>query len=288
MLEPNIRMLVVEDQGELRRTIVEMLKRMGASMVHNAGSGEEVLKFIEKTPIDFVLSEYNLPELNGMALLREIRAKNTNAEIPFIMLANQGQFDAEEYADYNIDGHIIKPLNQKDLEGIVEEVLKKRADFRKCAILLARAAAFVDIGAVTEAETEIAPAQQARSTSTRVWVESGQLFEELGDNENTHKSYAQASQMDGNCARAYEDILEKEGKSEEAFKLLHKAMDLSPRNKERQFKMTRHLFESGDEDGARVSLHKALENESDSAARSAAAADFFHRIGPGRSRRGRV
>ena len=41
MLEPNIRMLVVEDQGELRHTIVEMLKRMGASMVHNAGSGPE-------------------------------------------------------------------------------------------------------------------------------------------------------------------------------------------------------------------------------------------------------
>ncbi|MBT3820339.1 MAG: response regulator, partial [Nitrospinaceae bacterium] len=285
MLEPDIRMLVVEDQGELRRALVAILKRMGASVVHSVSSGEDALEILAKSPVDFILCEYTLPELNGMALLREIRTNNAYAETPFIMLTNQGQFDDEEYAeaaDYDIDGHLIKPLNQKDLEDIVDEILKKRAEFKECAIRLARAAAFVDIGADTEAATEIASAQEAQPTSTRVWVESGQLFEELGDNEKAHKSYARASKIDSFCAKAYEgmaNILGKEGKSEEAFEFLKKAVDLSPKNKDRQLKMTRHLLESGDEDGARVSLHKALERESDPAARSAAAADFLMESG---------
>ena len=123
MLEPDIRMLVVEDQGELRRALVAILKRMGSSVVHSVSSGEDALEILAKSPVDFILCEYTLPELNGMALLREIRTNNAYAETPFIMLTNQGQCDDEEYAeaaDYDIDGHLIKPLNQKDLDDIVD------------------------------------------------------------------------------------------------------------------------------------------------------------------------
>ena len=82
MKEPNLRMLVVEDQGELRRTIVTMLKRIGATAVHNATKGEEALALFVRTPIDFVISEWNLPDMKGIDLLRQIRKIQILAAFP--------------------------------------------------------------------------------------------------------------------------------------------------------------------------------------------------------------
>jgi tetratricopeptide (TPR) repeat protein len=283
MAAPNLRILLVENQGELRRTFVAMLKRMGAAAVNNAPCGEEALKTISQTPVDFIISEWNLPEMSGLDLLREVRKNPITSGIPFIMLSNQGQLSEDEIAeslDYDIDGHLHKPLNYKDLESQVEGILEKRADFMETSVRLARAAAFTDIGAAKEAE--IASAQEAKPKSSRVWFESGQLFEALGNDTKAKKSYVQATAVDEGCAKAYErmsNILNKEGKPDEAFKLLQKAVKLSPRNRDRQMEMTRHLLDTGNEDAARISLHKALEYETDPAARSAAAAEFFMEFG---------
>ena len=147
---------------------------------------------------------------------------------------------------------------------------------------LARPAEFIDCGAGKEAEGEVRSAEEEKPESSRVWVEWGQLYEALGDDTKAKKSYVQATEVDEDCAKAYEgmsNILTKEGKSNEAFKLLQKAVKISPRNRDRQLKMTRHLLDSGDEEAAREALHKALEYETDPAARSAAAAEFFMESG---------
>ncbi len=265
MVAPNLRILLVEDQGELRHTFVAMLKRMGAAAVHNAPSGEEALETISQTPIDFIISEWSLPEMSGMDLLREVRENPITSGIPFIMLSNQGELSEDEIAkssDYDVDGHLLKPLNHKRFESQVKESLEKRADFMETSVRLARAAAFVDISAAKE--VEITSAQEEKPESSRVWVESGQLFEALGDDTKAKKSYVQAAEVDEDCAKAYEgmsNILTKEGKSDEAFKLLQKAVKICPRNRDRQMKMTKHLLDSGDEEAARVALHKALEYE---------------------------
>ena len=283
MVAPNLRILLVEDQGELRHTFVAMLKRMGAAAVHNAPSGEEALETISQTPINFIISEWSLPEMSGMDLLREVRENPITSGIPFIMLSNQGELSEDEIAessDYDVDGHLLKPLNHKRFESQVKESLEKRADFMETSVRLARAAAFVDISAAKE--VEITSAQEEKPESSRVWVESGQLFEALGDDTKAKKSYVQAAEVDEDCAKAYEgmsNILTKEGKSDEAFKLLQKAVKISPRNRDRQMEMTKHLLDSGDEEAARVALHKAIEYETDPAARSAAAAEFFMETG---------
>ena len=75
MVEPNLRMLVVKDQSDLRRTFVGMLKRMGASAVHGASNDQEAMDLVNHHPVDFIVCEWDAPELNGIALLREVRKK---------------------------------------------------------------------------------------------------------------------------------------------------------------------------------------------------------------------
>ncbi|MFC1491151.1 tetratricopeptide repeat protein [Nitrospinota bacterium] len=285
MVDSDFRMLVVESQGELRRTIVTMLKQSGAVSVNGVQNGEEALEFILQNPIDLIVCEWNLPKMKGTDLLHEIRKNSTTANISFVLISNQGELGEEDYAeaaDYDLDGHLIKPLNQQDLSVTVDDIIKERAEFLEPSVHLARAAAFVDIGASEEAETEIVSAQEAKPKIARVWVESGQLFEEMEQDEKARSSYQQATELDDECARGYEgmaNILEKEGKSEEAFEMLQKAVKLSPQNRDRQFRMAKHLMEHGDEDQARIALHKALESEPNAASQSAAAAEFFMEAG---------
>ena len=284
-MDTDLRMLVVENQGELRRTIVNMLKQSGAATVQGVQNAEEALSFITVNPIDFVVCDFDLPKMKGTALLRELRKNPITHNISFILTSQQGQLGADDYAeatDYDLDGHLIKPLNHQDLTETVEDILKKREAYLEPSIHLARAGAFVDIGAQEEAESEIVYAQEASPKLSRVWVESGQLFEELGNDEKAKTSYHKATEVDDECARGYEgisNILEKEGKTEEAFEMLQKAVELSPQNRDRQFKIAKHLMENGKEDEARIALHKALESEPDAAAQSAAAAEFFMEAG---------
>jgi two-component system chemotaxis response regulator CheY len=274
-------MLVVKDQSDLRRTFVGMLKRMGASAVHGASNDQEAMDLVNHHPVDFIVCEWDAPELNGIALLREVRKNSTTGQIPFILISGQDQMGEEDFAeatDYEVDGHLIKPLKHKDLEGKVQKILKERAESMESSVRLARAAAFVDIGEADEAEEEIASAQEAQLKSTRVLVESGQLFEAMGKDDKAKKSYLHATKVDEAYAKAYEgmsSVLEKEGKSAEALELLEKAVKISPRNTDRQFKIAKVIMGNGNEDRARIALHKALESETDEAARSAAAAEFF-------------
>lgn len=281
MVDSDVRMLVVEHQGDLRRTIVTMLKQIGARIVNGVTNAEEASEYLNNYPVDFIVCEWDLPNMNGTEFLSKLRKNPNTANILFVLISNQGQMSESDYAeasDYALDGHLIKPLNQQELGETVEEILKKKADFLIPSVHLARASAFIDIGAEDEASAELKTAQESKPDMTRFWVEAGELFEELGNNEDARESYKKAVEIDKTCARGYEgmaNILEKEGKSEEAFELLQKAVEISPKNRDRQLKMTKHLLENGDEDAARIALHKALESEPDAASRSAAAAEFF-------------
>jgi tetratricopeptide (TPR) repeat protein len=285
MVDADCRMLVIEPQGELRRTIVAMLKQGGARTVQGVSNAQEGKEFLDQYPVDFIICDWGLPHTNGTEFLSGIRKNPITANIPFVMISNQGQMGADDHAeavDYDLDGHLIKPLNQQDLNGTVDDILKDRADFLEPSVHLARAGALIDIGEGEEAEAELTTAQELQPKMTRVWVESGGLFEEIGNDERAKESYQKATEIDDDCAKGYEgvaNILEKEGKTEEAFELLQKAVEISPQNRDRQFKMTKHLLDHGDEDAAQIALHKALESEPDAAARSALAAEFFMEVG---------
>ncbi|HBK80316.1 MAG TPA: hypothetical protein DDZ83_11730, partial [Nitrospinae bacterium] len=285
MVDSDVRMLVVENQGELRRTIVAMLKQGGARTVQGVTNAEEASNYIGQYPVDFIISEWSLPHMNGVRLLSEIRRNPITANISFILISNQGQMSADDYAeaaDYDLDSHLIKPLNQQDLNGTVEDILKKKAEYLEPSVHLARAGAYIDIGESEEAEAELDSAQEFDSKLTRVWVEAGGLFEEIGKEDRAKEGYKKATTIDKDCAKGYEgmaNILEKEGKSEEAFAMLQKAVEISPQNRDRQFKMTKHLLENGNEDAAQIALHKALQSIPDPATRSAATAEFFMEVG---------
>ncbi len=279
MADPNLRILVVEDQSDLRRVLVTMLKQIGIRTVQTIGTSEEAQEIIQKNPVDFVLCEWSTSGISGLKFLQFVRGNSLTRSIPFVMISGRGQMDDDEYAeatDYDVDGHLSKPLSQERMEQLLNNILRKRELFRESSVHLSRAAAYADMGAMEEAELN--SAHKMPPESPQFWVDSAELFQEMGSHEKAKGCYQQAAEVDAGYAKAYEglaDILEKEGKADEAFEMLQKSVDISPRNRERQIKMAKTLLNNGDEFGARTALYQALGEETDEAARCAEAAEFF-------------
>ncbi len=71
MADSSLRLLVVEDQGDLRRALVAMVKQLGVRMVQTVGSSGEAQEFIQENPVDFIICEWQLPCVSPCAMIEQ-------------------------------------------------------------------------------------------------------------------------------------------------------------------------------------------------------------------------
>ncbi len=279
MLDPEIRALIVEDQGELRRGLVAMLKKGGVRSVHSSSTGKEGLELLQTHPVDLILCNWDAPEVNGIALLRHVRENSVTENVPFIMVSGELDDDAiAEAAEYEADGHLFKPLTEQVVEDKINNALVKRASTMEMVVRLARAGAFSDIGAFEEAMDELKAAHKIDPRSPRVWTETGEVYELMGDNEKARSCYKEAIKKDENYPKAYDhlgDLYHKEGKADEAIEAIQHAARISPRNVDRQMRFSKAHLTRGDVEAARTAARFAVSHNPDDGSRNAAVAEFF-------------
>ncbi|HVY85153.1 MAG TPA: response regulator [Caulobacterales bacterium] len=118
-----LRVLVVDDQLTMRTLIQSTLQQLGFSQIATAGDGEEGLKALLASPAHLVISDFNMPKLDGLALLRAIRGHEPIRKTAFIMLT--GRADAElvkRAMQYGVNNYIAKPFTAAALKSKIEAV----------------------------------------------------------------------------------------------------------------------------------------------------------------------
>ncbi len=125
------RLLVVEDEEMIRNKIMYNTnwKEHGFIEVLQASNGKEALEIVRKNNIDIVVTDIQMPEMNGIELIREI--KSLNRGIKCIIITAYAEFEyAKESVKLNVNDYILKPFKSKDLLEIVkklsEEILRER------------------------------------------------------------------------------------------------------------------------------------------------------------------
>ena len=83
MVDKQISIVVADDFGSMRAQIRGLLGQMGFKNVIEARNGKEVMALLEKSQIGFIISDWNMPEVNGLDLLRSVRAHEKHKDIPF-------------------------------------------------------------------------------------------------------------------------------------------------------------------------------------------------------------
>lgn len=132
-MSPEFHFLVVDDLPTVRRIVVALLKALGHSKVSEAEDGEKALKLLQSgdalgTPINFVVTDWNMPVMDGLALLQTIRATANLQHLPVLMITAEAEANNIIAATKaGADGYILKPsLNAVILKQTLEKILMKK------------------------------------------------------------------------------------------------------------------------------------------------------------------
>jgi len=119
------QILVVEDSTEVRRAVVQALE-MEHYTVHQAEHGRAALKKLEAMTPDLILSDINMPLMNGIEFYKELRKNPSWTPIPFIFItANDSPEDIQAGRELGVEDYLIKPIDYDDLLKIVDARLAR-------------------------------------------------------------------------------------------------------------------------------------------------------------------
>lgn len=120
----SINALIIDDQLTMRTLVRAGLQQLGFKNILDAGDGEEGLRTVLAEKPDLVISDFHMPRLDGLNLLRVIRSHPPTSKLPFIMLTSRADRDLVERAvQLRVNNFLAKPFTVATLKEKIEAVL---------------------------------------------------------------------------------------------------------------------------------------------------------------------
>ena len=124
--EPRLRALVVEDSATMRSFVTAALEQGGPFDVTEASSGFEALRTLPRASFDVIITDINMPDINGLELVRFVRESERHKTTPLILISTDGrEADRERGMKLGASAYVIKPFGPEDLIAVVRRVLGK-------------------------------------------------------------------------------------------------------------------------------------------------------------------
>lgn len=118
-----IHTLIVDDQASMRSLIRASLQQLGFREFRDAGDGEAGLREMITRPAHLIISDFNMPNLDGLGLLRAVRAHPPTAGVAFIMLTGRADRELVQRAvQFGVNNYLVKPFTTAQLKDKVEAV----------------------------------------------------------------------------------------------------------------------------------------------------------------------
>ncbi|NML14892.1 response regulator [Azohydromonas caseinilytica] len=122
----DLKFLIVDDFSTMRRIVRGLLKEMGCHNADEAEDGAIALSMLKNQKFDFVVSDINMPNMNGFELLAAIKAEPSLKHLPVLMVtAEARKEDIVRAAQSGAAGYIVKPFTKATLEEKVQKILQK-------------------------------------------------------------------------------------------------------------------------------------------------------------------
>ncbi|MEF9995191.1 MAG: chemotaxis response regulator CheY [Burkholderiaceae bacterium] len=124
----DLRFLIVDDFSTMRRIVRNLLKEIGFANADEAEDGAVALGMLRSSRFDFVVTDINMPNMNGFELLEAIRADPALKTLPVLMVtAEAKKEDIIRAAQSGASGYIVKPFTKATLDEKVQKILQKLA-----------------------------------------------------------------------------------------------------------------------------------------------------------------
>jgi len=121
-----MQILVVDDFSTMRRIVKNVLRELGFSNLKEAEDGAPALQMLKTTKIDFVVTDWNMPGMTGLELLKAIRADEKLKTIPVLMVTAEAKREQIiEAAQAGVNGYVVKPFTAQTLKVKMEKVFER-------------------------------------------------------------------------------------------------------------------------------------------------------------------
>lgn len=118
--------LVVDDSATMRAMIVSVIESLGDHHIVEASSGFDALRFLPRSRIDLILTDINMPDINGLELLSYLRKNPNYKDIPVFIISSEGSAkDIEKGKQLGADEYVVKPFSPPALRLLIEQYLSK-------------------------------------------------------------------------------------------------------------------------------------------------------------------
>lgn len=121
--DPNMRVLVVDDFSTMRRIIKNILRQIGFTNVVEADDGTTAWDILNKDKIEFIISDWNMPQMTGIELLRKVRANEEFCDLPFLMVTAEAQQEnIIEAVQAKVSNYIVKPFTADVMKQKIDKI----------------------------------------------------------------------------------------------------------------------------------------------------------------------
>jgi len=125
-LDKNMKILVVDDFSTMRRIIKNLLKDLGFSNIQEADDGSTALPMLQQGDFDFVVTDWNMPGMQGIDLLRAIRADDSLKHLPVLMVTAEAKKEQiVAAAQAGVNGYVVKPFTAATLKEKLEKIFER-------------------------------------------------------------------------------------------------------------------------------------------------------------------
>jgi two-component system chemotaxis response regulator CheY len=121
-----LKVLVVDDQSSMRAVTRMALEKIGVRLIHEAENGQMALQKAVGQPLDLIISDFNMPEMDGLGLLRAVRGHPAVRKLPFILITGRGDRElVVTAAQAGVNNYLVKPFTEAMLREKMEQVMGK-------------------------------------------------------------------------------------------------------------------------------------------------------------------
>ncbi len=122
-IDYNMTVMIVDDFATMRRIVKNILTQLGFKNFVEADDGSTAWEMLQKQPVDFIVSDWNMPKMTGIDLLKRVRADDRLEETPFLMVTAEAQKEnIIEAVKARVSNYIVKPFTPETLGEKIEKI----------------------------------------------------------------------------------------------------------------------------------------------------------------------
>ena len=125
-MDKDMKILIVDDFSTMRRIVKNLLRDLGFNNTQEADDGQTALPMLKSGKFDFLVTDWNMPGMDGLTLLKEVRADDNLKDMPVLMVTAEAKREQIVVAaQAGVNGYVVKPFTAATLKEKIEKIFER-------------------------------------------------------------------------------------------------------------------------------------------------------------------